>query len=187
MTKLRGHKRRVNSLAVHSSGKMALSCDQDRNLCMWNLLKGRVSYKTRLDVAFEELLFSQMDNKYVGRTRSSIIVRDLEDPEFNKKIDFGGQGQGGVTSFCLGAEYEVVLGSGSGQVCTFDLRSCKKSIELDAHTKRVKGVAVLEGHRTVSTSSEGDLKMWDSRNAKEPLAVKQLGVRTTCLAACNLL
>lgn len=45
---LRGHKGRVNSVAVHPSGKVALSVGQDRTLRMWDLMRGKGSASTKL-------------------------------------------------------------------------------------------------------------------------------------------
>jgi protein MAK11 len=38
---LKGHKGRVNSLAIHPSGKIALSVSIDKTVRLWNLLTGQ--------------------------------------------------------------------------------------------------------------------------------------------------
>jgi protein MAK11 len=45
---LAGHKGRVNALAVHPSGKLALSVGRDRTLRMWDLLRGRAAASTKI-------------------------------------------------------------------------------------------------------------------------------------------
>lgn len=45
---LKGHKGRVNSVAVHPSGKVALSVGQDRTLRMWDLMRGKGSASMKL-------------------------------------------------------------------------------------------------------------------------------------------
>ena len=197
MSKLRGHKKAVKALGVHSSGKLALSCDQDSNMCMWNLIKGRVTYKSKLETPIEELLLSQVDNKYVGRTRNSIVVRDLENPEINSTLEMDGKS---IVSFCYPGTNYVLSGSANGMVGLWDLRTSGKCQEFKAHNIRVKGLAVPYdlpgnlGHEEllpnyfVSASSDGDLKLWDSRKigtgtTSEPLAVTQMRVRLTCLCA----
>lgn len=45
---LKGHKGRVNSVAVHPSGKVALSVGSDRTLRMWDLMRGKGSASTKL-------------------------------------------------------------------------------------------------------------------------------------------
>ncbi|KAG6334172.1 hypothetical protein ID866_4919 [Astraeus odoratus] len=44
----KGHKGRVNSVAVHPSGKVALSVGQDRTLRMWDMMRGKGSASTKL-------------------------------------------------------------------------------------------------------------------------------------------
>lgn len=45
---LKGHKGRVNCVAVHPSGKVALSVGKDRTLRMWDLMRGKGSASTKL-------------------------------------------------------------------------------------------------------------------------------------------
>src|SRR5882762_1039095 len=45
---LHGHKGRVNSVAVHPSGKVALSVGKDKTLRMWDLMRGKGSASTKL-------------------------------------------------------------------------------------------------------------------------------------------
>ena len=46
---LRGHKARVNSVAVHPSGKVALSVGKDKTLRMWDLMRGKGVASTKLE------------------------------------------------------------------------------------------------------------------------------------------
>ena len=43
-----GHKGAINSLAIHPSGKLALSVGNDKTLHTWDLMKGRKAYVTNL-------------------------------------------------------------------------------------------------------------------------------------------
>jgi protein MAK11 len=45
---LRGHKARVNSVAVHPSGKVALSVGKDNMLRMWDMMRGKGCASTKL-------------------------------------------------------------------------------------------------------------------------------------------
>ena len=48
LRELKGHKGRVNSVAVHQSCKVALSVGKDRTLRMWDLMRGKGSASTKL-------------------------------------------------------------------------------------------------------------------------------------------
>jgi len=45
---LKGHKGRINSIAIHPSGKVALSVGKDRALRMWDLMRGKGVASTKL-------------------------------------------------------------------------------------------------------------------------------------------
>lgn len=45
---LKGHKGRVNDVAMHPSGKLALSVGKDRTLRMWDMMRGKGSASTKL-------------------------------------------------------------------------------------------------------------------------------------------
>jgi WD40 repeat protein len=55
---LKGHKGWVNSLAVHPSGRLALSVAHDKALRMWNLVKGRCTYTAPLEEEAQLVAFS---------------------------------------------------------------------------------------------------------------------------------
>jgi WD40 repeat protein len=44
----KGHVGRVNSVAVHPTGKLALSLGKDRTLKVWDLMKGKAGGSTKL-------------------------------------------------------------------------------------------------------------------------------------------
>ncbi|KAA1475491.1 WD40 repeat-like protein [Dentipellis sp. KUC8613] len=54
----KGHKGRVNSVAVHPSGKLALSVGVDRTLRMWDLMRGKGGASMRLGVEGELVRWS---------------------------------------------------------------------------------------------------------------------------------
>lgn len=47
----------VNALSVHTSGRIALSVARDCTIRMWNLVKGRTSYTSKLDAEAEGVAF----------------------------------------------------------------------------------------------------------------------------------
>ena len=53
---LKGHKARVNCVAVHPSGKVALSVGKDRALRMWDLMRGKGVASTKLGKGKADLL-----------------------------------------------------------------------------------------------------------------------------------
>lgn len=64
---LKGHKGRVNCVAVHPSGKVALSVGKDRTLRMWDLMRGKGSASTKLDRGLHKTTISSIFPDIVTR------------------------------------------------------------------------------------------------------------------------
>ncbi|KAJ7663795.1 WD40-repeat-containing domain protein [Mycena polygramma] len=69
---LRGHKGRVNSVAVHPSGKVALSVGKDRTLRMWDLMRGKGCASTKLGKEAELVRWSSDGSLFVVQVASTI-------------------------------------------------------------------------------------------------------------------
>jgi WD40 repeat protein len=60
---LGGHKGPVLGLGVHPTGKLALSTGRDRTLRLWDLVNGRCSFITRLEVKWAVLKSQACEEK----------------------------------------------------------------------------------------------------------------------------
>ncbi|KAJ6606999.1 WD40-repeat-containing domain protein [Mycena sp. CBHHK59/15] len=69
---LRGHKGRVNSVAVHPSGKVALSVGKDRTLRMWDLMRGKGCASTKLGKEAEVVRWSSDGSLFVVQVGSTL-------------------------------------------------------------------------------------------------------------------
>ena len=65
---LKGHKGRVNSLAIHPSGKIALSVSIDKTVHLWNLLTGQKANVNKLGKGIYNfyIYFIENFNLYTG-------------------------------------------------------------------------------------------------------------------------
>jgi len=61
---LGGHKGAVTAVALHPSGKLALSTGRDRSLRLWDLVKGRCAYITKLEAVAECVKWSEDGEAY---------------------------------------------------------------------------------------------------------------------------
>ncbi|KAJ8079558.1 Protein mak11 [Marasmius tenuissimus] len=73
---LKGHKARVNCVAVHPSGKVALSVGKDRALRMWDLMRGKGVASTKLGKEGEIVRWSTDGTRFVVLSGSTIDVYD---------------------------------------------------------------------------------------------------------------
>ncbi|KAI6013558.1 WD40-repeat-containing domain protein [Pisolithus marmoratus] len=70
----KGHKGRVNSVAVHPSGKIALSVGQDRTLRMWDLMRGKGSSSIKLGKEGEIVRWSLRGSFFIVQYHSSLEI-----------------------------------------------------------------------------------------------------------------
>ncbi|PPQ98044.1 hypothetical protein CVT26_003039 [Gymnopilus dilepis] len=71
---LKGHKGRVNAVAVHPSGKVALSVGKDKALRMWDLMRGKGVASTKLGKEGEIVRWSVDGSKFLVQSGSSMDV-----------------------------------------------------------------------------------------------------------------
>ncbi|VDC02899.1 unnamed protein product [Peniophora sp. CBMAI 1063] len=71
---LKGHTGRINSVAVHPSGKLALSVGRDRTLRMWDLMRGKGSASTKLGVEGELVRWSAEGDMLVVQYQRTVDV-----------------------------------------------------------------------------------------------------------------
>ena len=54
----------MNSIAVHPSGRLALSVSRDSSLRLWNLVKGKSAHESTLSQPAERVAFSPDGSSY---------------------------------------------------------------------------------------------------------------------------
>ncbi|GJE93253.1 WD40 repeat-like protein [Phanerochaete sordida] len=102
---LKGHKGRVNSVAVHPSGKVALTVGKDRTLRMWDLMRGKGSASTKLGKEGELVRWNTDGTLFVVQTMLTLdfYTTDMEmihtiqhasrihDVKFTKRVEGDGE------------------------------------------------------------------------------------------------
>jgi len=71
---LKGHKGRVNSVAIHPSGKVGLSVGKDNALRMWDLMRGKGSASTKLGKEGELVRWSLKGDRFVIQSGKSLDI-----------------------------------------------------------------------------------------------------------------
>ncbi|KAI8970195.1 WD40-repeat-containing domain protein [Mycotypha africana] len=197
---LKGHKGKINSLAIHPTGKIALSVGSDRLAIVWNLMTGRKASVNKLDK--EEpmiVLWNTEGNQYAVMFDRKIQIYNVSDAQVAVTISH--RSRFNTMKFfhskATNKDY-IVTGSEDKYLRLWDLSTeegkCIK--EIQGHKLRVKAISVLElEEKTLlfSVSSDGVVKCWDlddilansnDTNNQEG-AIEPLGeYNTKCRAIC---
>ncbi|CAH9113841.1 unnamed protein product [Cuscuta europaea] len=191
------HRKGVNSLSIHPSGRLALSVGRDECLAMINLVRGRRSFYCRLGKEASIVKFNESGEKFYMVMDEKISIHESEDArivmEFNnaEQVLCAASGKGGI----------LFTGGEDRNITAWDTKSGKVAYSIsDAHSARIKGIVVLsqsddsssevDPYLVASASSDGKVSVWDLRNASKeksnPLAVANTKSRLTCLAGSSI-
>ncbi|KAI9504164.1 60s ribosome biogenesis protein mak11 [Coemansia spiralis] len=209
---LKGHTGPVNAIAIHPTGKLALSVSQDRTVIVWNLLTGQRASRTKTPQAGEIVAWNSSGALYVIAYATEIQVHRV--------------GQAEPISTIFSRQRILATLVVSFEECDYVLAGCQDkririySIEgtelaaIQCHENRIKGLSSVDmtfpdgsvQTIVVSISSDGHIKAWSlasmlapvsksdnsAASAKdgldlaiEPLAVYNADVRLTCVSTSN--
>ncbi|KVH97385.1 p21-activated protein kinase-interacting protein 1-like [Cynara cardunculus var. scolymus] len=193
---LKIHKKGVNDMSVHPSGKLALTVGRDSCLAMVNLVRGRRSFYCKMGKEASVVKFDCSGDKFFMGMDEKISVHEAEDAklivelEANKKVLCIAPGMNGL----------LYTGGEDKNLTAWDTVSGKVAYCIeDAHSARLKGIVVLskidgtsddEPFLVASASSDGIIRVWDVRMANKakpnPLAEANTKSRLTCLAGSSI-
>ncbi|KAK9074382.1 hypothetical protein SSX86_006980 [Deinandra increscens subsp. villosa] len=190
------HKKGVNDMAVHPSGKLALTVGRDSCLGMVNLVRGRRSFFCRLGKEASIVEFDCGGEKFFMGTDEKISVHEAEDAKLITELESKKR----VLCIASGMNGLLYTGGEDRTVTAWDTVSGKVAYCIDdAHSARVKGIVVLskiegssedEPFLVASASSDGIIRVWDVRMANKskptPLAEANTKSRLTCLAGSSI-
>jgi protein MAK11 len=145
---LKGHKGRVNSIAVHPSNKVALSVGKDNTLRMWDLMRGKGSASTKLGKEGEVVRWSMTGSSFVVQSQNTIDVftvdmvlrHTITHPSRIHSIRFSNRVNGSGELLLVGAEDK--------KLSVYDIPGDPEKVptiiaEMTGHSNRVKAVEIL--------------------------------------------
>lgn len=174
----------VTALAIHPSGKIALSVGGDGVLRTWNLVKGRQAYATNLMPRLKYdakgitvLKWSPNGEKYLLAANLKIDVYSVETAGIINEIQFDSK----VVCVEFLRDDLIAIGHEDGKVRFYDLERSLEILERAAHDVRVKCIA-HEDCFLVTASSSGEVKLWKfTKKRLNLIASANCGARITCL------
>ncbi|KAG1864981.1 WD40-repeat-containing domain protein [Suillus subalutaceus] len=145
---LKGHKGRVNSMAVHPSNKVALSVGKDNTLRMWDLMRGKGSASTKLGKEGEVVRWSPTGSSFVVQSQNTIDVftvdmvlrHTITHPSRIHTVRFSNRVNGSGELLLVGAEDK--------KLSIYDIPDDPEILptviaEMTGHSSRVKEVEIL--------------------------------------------
>ncbi|KAL4062558.1 WD40-repeat-containing domain protein [Scleroderma yunnanense] len=203
----KGHKGRVNSVAVHPSGKVALSVGQDRTLRMWDMMRGKGSASTKLGKEGEVVRWSLKGSFFIVQCHSSLEIFST-DMVLRHTLSHASRIHS--VRFCKrvnGAGELMLVAAEDKKVSVYQVPEDPEETpsiiaEMVGHSNRVKAVEILEiavPPRTNSTSttivctvsSDGKIFVYDlaglPADAKDRVQLQPVseydtkGTRLTCV------
>ncbi|EFN85984.1 p21-activated protein kinase-interacting protein 1-like [Harpegnathos saltator] len=175
----------VNTLAIHPTGKLALSTGMDGALRTWNLVKGRQAYAINLIPRMKYnaknitiIRWNPNGDKYLLAINQEIYVYFVETAGVHSEFTFESK----IVCVEFLNDNMIAAGFENGQIKFCDLRTKSPTLEMTAHDIRVKCIANIN-NLLVSASSSGEIKLWKySEHNLNMLQSVNCGARITCLA-----
>lgn len=175
----------VNTLAIHPTGKLALSTGQDGVLRTWNLIKGRQAYATNLIPKLKSdakwitvIKWSPSGERYLLAVHGNIYIYCVESAGIERELTFDSN----VICVEFLKDDLIAVGFENGDIKFCDLKTSLHTINTKAHSMRVKCLAHMND-LLVSASSSGEIKLWRyNKHSLDMLQTVNCGARITCLS-----
>lgn len=176
----------VTALAVHPTGKMALSLGKDITLKTWNLVKGRSAYTTNLARSgcrlLDLLVWSPDGSHYAVPMNNLVDVFSVALAGVSHTFHLKKK----VTAIIFLTDSIVCMGEEDGSISAHSLSTGVECWRVSG-AKRVRGIALHKRH-LVAACSGGTITAYKlPQPAEQPslLASVDTGCRITCLTVCG--
>lgn len=169
---LKGHKAAVADIAIHPTGKVALSVGDDRRLFLWNLMTGHKASIQKLSDTPRKVAWIPGGNKFViGYDRKICWCTSATKPDLTVELSSG------LQHLAYSDDNHLVVGLNDGSIVIY--KDGEVVNILKGHKTRVKHFAFL-GDTMASISSDGAIVVWDSKKWEE-IAVYDASERLNCV------
>lgn len=179
----KAHKGSVNFIALHPTGKLAISMGSDLTLRTWNLINGRQVHVTNLKnrkslggvIDFVE--WSPSGNHFALIGLRTIEIWSVDSAKMTRTETVV------VKPICLAwiSDDEIIVGLENGKLFSFNLTD-DETQEIEAHENRVKSISYINDF-LLTVSSAGQMLLWElinDRTCLDPRAEINIGCRPIC-------
>ena len=141
LLRMKGHKGAVHAVAIHPSGRAALSVAADSKLMLWNLTTGKCNYTTALSEPARLVCWSPDGERYAYETRKAVHVYALRSSSLLHTLPHDGSP---ALAIAFATDDVLLTGDDAGSLRVWCLTSgaCLHT-ESHAHRQRVKCIATF--------------------------------------------
>lgn len=192
LTSMPAHPTGVVDIAIHPSGRLALSVGKEPQLYTWNLMRAKCVLKRPLAAPATSVRWSPSGAGCAVISGNAVLVLDLNSDDVALTLAHAER----VLAFEYLTETLLVSGGEDKALRLWDLSAGvaeggrQLCVHEGAHAVRIKALVRLSDELLGSASSDGSLKLWrvhepagSSARALEQVDGIELGVRITCMAA----
>lgn len=183
------HKSPISAVAVHPSGKLALSVSA-KSLRLWNLVTGKLASRSKPPKHVNKAVWSRTGKYYALVSEQAIYLHDAENGA-QLKATLPGQTRI-LTAKFFNDSHMVYAGEGS-LLYVYDIESTATRQLESGQKPRIKDMSVLYSSHAdllITAASEGSVFVWDlakatSQDPVDPLVKHTTsGLRLICLTSC---
>eukprot|EP00698_Gefionella_okellyi_P021412 TRINITY_DN6938_c0_g1_i1.p1 TRINITY_DN6938_c0_g1~~TRINITY_DN6938_c0_g1_i1.p1 ORF type:complete len:370 (-),score=73.19 TRINITY_DN6938_c0_g1_i1:477-1544(-) len=177
----------ITCVAVHPTGKLAVTGHKTGAVCVWDLLKGHAAYENADNESPVECLrWTPSGLHYAVARGKTITIFDAQKDELIFTLEHAAY----VCTLCFYEDNKLAAGGDDKQLTVWDLGDLnarkKKSVQL--HTvvvgARLKSLAMVSDAKLLAgATSAGEVYLWDTANAMTEMGKVETFARLTCLAA----
>eukprot|EP01080_Neovahlkampfia_damariscottae_P011153 gene11153-3975_t len=181
--KVQGHKGRILSIAIHPSGKAALTVGEDRKLKLWNLSNGSCDFSTTMRNVCTQVEWSPSGDSFSYIKQSEVKVYDTESLELIITLAH----EKNVLCLQYITDNLIITGGENKAICIWDIETGELLYKIeDVHTNRIKALSFLEiginDYIMTSADSDGGIGLWRILNESVSLIdFQNVGVRFTSI------
>lgn len=175
----------ILDIAIHASGKLALTLGADSSLRTWNLLKGRQAYiinlnsKSKDAKSLERIIWAEDEVRFILYGGKCTEVWSIDTGGVLKIIEHSSK----VCSCLWYNDKEIIVGYENGQIARVNIETDSKNFH-DAHDTRIKALSKYKKW-IVSASSSGEIKVWNKHFEQQ--AIANASCRVTCMLITKIL
>ncbi|XP_067679198.1 p21-activated protein kinase-interacting protein 1-like [Haliotis asinina] len=189
----KGHKDAVNCVAVHPSGKLALTVGKDRALHTWNLVRGRSAYITNIKQAADIVLWSPDGTRFLIVFSNRIDIYKTQTSSVYHSISVDRR----VNAVVFLRSNVIAYGGEGGDIVIYNVNDEKELQRISTNTIRIRHLTKVKTTDNdcplvlLSASSCGHIKAFQVTFSQDSVSAKLMAshdtkFRLTCMAATQI-